>query len=52
MELNDSVETQLLQCPDLTMFKYYHLHQWCHVKVRSNTDLLVKLPEVVPLMTS
>ena len=23
MELNDSVETQLYQRPDLTMFKYY-----------------------------
>ena len=34
MELNDSVDTQLWQCPDLTMFKYYHLHQWRHVKVR------------------
>ena len=33
MELNDRVQTQLWQCPDLTMFKY-HLYQWCHDKVR------------------
>ena len=32
-------------------FRYYHLHQWRQVKLRENTTLLLKLPEIVSLMT-
>ena len=34
------------------MFKYYPLLQLRQVKLRENTTLLLKLPEVVPLMMS